>query len=131
MKRNGVELVIAHHGDRIAREHHGPHNVQGLADLRAAVYEIAHKGHLPFVGVLVHAKLSYISQLAKQYFKCIGMPVNISNNIKCHAANVNNPLADDLRYKILPGGIQAFLSWLDEAEGICLKPYLVEFSTVN
>lgn len=88
--RESVELVVTNQGDGIGGEHHVPHDVQGLSDLKIAVYKIAHKGHLPFIGVQIQGKVSYISEVGKQYFKYIRMPMHIAKHR--HADDLSNEL---------------------------------------
>ena len=54
VESQGVELVVAHHGEGSAGLHHGPDDLESFPDLGAAIDEVAEEDRLP-VGVAIDA----------------------------------------------------------------------------
>jgi hypothetical protein len=75
-----IEFVVAHDALRLTCADHVVYQVQGLANVRAAVDEVAQEQGQAR-GVAPHATLLSIAQGVEQILKCMGAPVHVADQI--------------------------------------------------
>ena len=80
MPADGVELVISQNHEGGAIEHHVTDEMEGLADLRAAVNNISKKDSLAG-GVAVGVVLFGIAELGEEFFKDGGVAVDVADDV--------------------------------------------------
>ena len=78
--------MVAHHGARSARFHHGTRNAQNLALMGAAIHEVAEEHDRPR-GVAVDAVLHAVVQLPQKPGQGVRVAVNVADDVEaCHYA---------------------------------------------
>ncbi len=80
MKSQRIEFVVAHDGQGGTGIHHGPHDLEGFPDLRAAVDEVAKKDGLAF-GVSKDALVLGIAQLPEEPLEGSSVAVNVTDEV--------------------------------------------------
>jgi hypothetical protein len=80
VKSESVEFVVAHDCQGGASIHHGPYDLEGLPDLRAAVDEVAKKDGLA-VRVSVDALVLGIAQLPEESLEGVSVAVNVADEV--------------------------------------------------
>lgn len=80
VKRQGIELVIAHHGQSGSLLDHRPDDLEHLANLRSTIDEIANENHLPR-SVAIHFLGLLVAQQFEQPHQLVSMPVNVADQV--------------------------------------------------